>query len=130
MNINNIEKKYNTNLDNVKKILNHYKKCKKNPEMIKLSNKIKLLNNIQELQVGKQLSKVEEHQVVSNNFGSRENIYKAENRYYTYLSLAIILILYSIYTFYRGNNYDYLDYIIILLILLYIAYIVYMTFYK
>ena len=171
MNINNIEKQYNKDLDNLKKIINDYKdklnqfkqinknksreklenvililnndivnsflklnndykKYKNSPQMIKISKEIKLLNTIQDLQVEKQLLKMENEQDISNNFGSRENIFKAENRYYNYLLLVVILLSYSVYSLYRGENYDNIDYIILFLILLYIAYVAYMTFYK
>ena len=101
--------------------------------MIKISKEIKVLNTIQELQVEKQLLKIEKEekeQDIGNNFGSRENIFKSENRYYNYLLLVVILVLYSIYGLYRGENYDNIDYIILFLILLYVAYVAYMTFYK
>lgn len=112
------------------KLNNDYKKYKNSPEMIKISKEIKLLNTIQELQVEKQLLKMEKEEDITNNFGSRENIFKAENRYYNYLLLVVILVSYSIYSLYRGENYDNIDYIILFLILLYVAYVAYMTFYK
>ena len=112
------------------KLNDDYKKYKNSPEMIKISKEIKLLNTIQELQVEKQLLKMEKEEDITNNFGSRENIFKAENRYYNYLLLVVILLSYSIYSLYRGENYDNIDYIILFLILLYIAYVAYMTFYK
>lgn len=112
------------------KLNNDYKKYKNTPEMMKISKEIKLLNTIQELQVEKQLLKMEKQQDINNNFGSRENIFKAENRYYNYLLLVVILISYSIYSVYRGENFDNIDYIILFLILLYIAYLAYMRFYK
>ena len=171
MNINNIEKQYNKDLDNLKKIINDYKdklnqfkqinknksrekleneililnndivnsfvklnndykKYKNSPKMIKISKEIKVLNTIQELQVEKQLLKMEKEQDITNNFGSRENILKSENRYYNYLLLLVIILSYIIYTLYRDENYDNIDYIILFLILLYIAYVAYMTFYK
>ena len=112
------------------KLNNDYKKYKNSPEMIKISKEIKLLNTIQELQVEKQLLKMENEEHITNNSGSRENIFKSENRYYNYLLLVVILLLYSIYSLYRGENYDNIDYIILFLILLYVAYVAYMTFYK
>ena len=112
------------------KLNNDYKKYKNSPEMIKISKEIKVLNTIQELQVEKQLLKMEKEEDITNNFGSRENIFKSENRYYNYLLLVVILVLYSIYSLYRGDNYDNIDYIILFLILLYVAYVAYMTFYK
>ena len=112
------------------KLNDDYKKYKNSPEMIKISKEIKLLNTIQELQVEKQLLKMEKEEDITNNFGSRENIFKAENRYYNYLLLVVILLSYSIYSLYRGENYDNIDYIILFLILLYVAYVAYMTFYK
>lgn len=112
------------------KLNDDYKKYKNSPEMIKISKEIKLLNTIQDLQVEKKLLKMEKEEDITNNFGSRENIFKAENRYYNYLLLVVILLSYSIYSLYRGENYDNIDYIILFLILLYVAYIAYMTFYK
>ena len=112
------------------KLNNDYKKYKNSPEMIKISKEIKLFNTIQDLQVEKQLLKMEKEADITNNFGSRENIYKSENRYYNYLLLVVILLSYSVYSLYRGENYDNIDYIILFLILLYIAYVAYMTFYK
>ena len=98
--------------------------------MIKISKQIKALNTIRELQVEKNLLKLEQEHDISNKFSSRENIFKAENRYYNYLLLVVILLSYSIYSLYRGENYDNIDYIILFLILLYVAYVAYMTFYK
>lgn len=112
------------------KLNNDYKKYKNSPEMIKISKEIKLFNTIQDLQVEKQLLKMEKEEDITNNFGSRENIFKSENRYYNYLLLVVILVLYSIYSLYRGENYNNIDYIILFLILLYLAYVAYMTFYK
>ncbi len=112
------------------KLNDDYKKYKNSPEMIKISKEIKLLNTIQDLQVEKELLKMEKEEDITNNFGSRENIFKSENRYYNYLLLVVILVLYSIYGLYRGENYDNIDYIILFLILLYVAYVAYMTFYK
>ena len=107
-----------------------YKKYKNSPEMIKISKEIMLLNTIQEIEVEKQVLKLEEAQDISNNFGSRDNIFTSENRYYSYLLLLIILITYSVYSFYKGENYNNVDYTIIILILLFVAYIAYITFYK
>lgn len=112
------------------KLNNDYKKYKNSSEMIKISKEIKLLNTIQDLEAEKQLLKMEKEQDITNNFGSRENIFKSENRYNNYLLLVVILVSYSIYSLYRGENYDNIDYIILFLILLYLAYVGYMTFYK
>ena len=114
------------------KLNNDYKKYKNSPEMINLSKEIKLLNTLQELQVEKELLKMEKEEDITKTFGlkDRTNILKSENQYYNYLLLVLILFSYTIYTFYRGNNYDKIDYIILFLILLYIAYLVYERFNK
>ena len=112
------------------KLNNDYKRYKNSSEMINISKEIKLLNTMQELQVEKQLLKMEKEENIINTFTSKENILKSENKYYNYLLLVVILVIYSVYSLYRGENYDNIDYIILLLILLYVAYISYMTIYK
>jgi hypothetical protein len=112
------------------KLNNDYKRYKNSSEMINISKEIKLLNTMQELQVEKQLLKMEKEENTTNTFTSKDNILKSENKYYNYLLLLVILVIYSVYSLYRGENYDNIDYIILLLILLYVAYISYITIYK
>ena len=112
------------------KLNNDYKRYKNSSEMINISKEIKLLNTMQELQVEKQLLKMDKEENTTNTFTSKDNILKSENKYYNYLLLLVILVIYSVYSLYRGENYDNIDYIILLLILLYVAYISYITIYK
>ena len=102
---------------------------KNNPEMLKMYNEIKYLDNSLSIEINKELMLLEEQNNIKKLKDS-VNIRKTENRYNNYLLLLVILVTYTVYSLYRGENYDNIDYIILFLILLYVAYIAYMTFYK